>query len=485
MLLALVAGAMGCSRGDPAVRPRVTPERAPIDTPTVASPVAATAAPPEPPPAPDGPAALSIRGGVEVVGLHGRIDHLQIAASGERARILAELGGAGAIGAATVAVEVTMAGEISTPQIQSVGAVGARVVAAVAAAPDGFRTFLFGDRGADADAADSDNAHRFVIDGAAPALPTRGTLFGAAGARVRSEPQLFEAEGLVASGDGDRVVAAAVGAKVECLTEICPVGARLNAGFLLDPRTGYEMRLVEIRGGLLGVRRVLQIDCVDGAVGIHADSPRPEGWRPPPIPNRCRGREGVPPSDVAVAVRGAEVAVAFRTPRAVLMPRWTASAVVPAPTTVAEGEVGAPAMAWRGDEVVMVWAQRASPASPYALHAVQWNPSTSPRPPAPTALATGAASAFAPALLARGAQLVLAWMEGDDRAAVVRVGSTRQSIGHAVDHAIAVSAAGRNARDPELAGSSDRAWIAWSEYPGGRCREQSSGVVRASPLRLP
>jgi hypothetical protein len=236
----------------------------------------------------------------------------------------------------------------------------------------------------------------------------------------------------------------------------------------------------------VAMREVFTVACADPDPLDRAGPPTlvdDQGGGTPP--DRCRAQRRDRPYDVALALHGVRSLVAYRTARAVAAIVLGADGVAASPVVVSEGEVGAPAVAWRGDDVVMVWAQRASAAAPYALHAVEWNPATAPRPPAPTVLATGAASAFAPALLARGSQLVLAWMEGDDRAATVRVGSTRRSIDHAVDHAVAVSATGSNARDVELAGAGDRAWIAWSEYPGGRRREQGGGVVRASPLRLP
>ncbi len=95
-----------------------------------------------------------------------------------------------------------------------------------------------------------------------------------------------------------------------------------------------------------------------------------------------------------------------------------------------------------------------SVGAPYALHVVDRDPETATHPPTATALATGAASAFAPSVVARD-------------------GSTRRSIAQIVDHAITISTA-TNAREPAIASS---------EYPGPR--DRGGGVVRASPLTLP
>lgn len=456
----LTLAAVACSHR--ATTLQVNPE------PPTAPPVPA-AVPAQPPP-PEGAVTLVTAGGVDVVGLHGRIDRLQIAASGERARLVAEVSGVGAPARATVAVELGVDGALSPPRTLTVGARNTRVVTSVAAAPDGFRTMTFGLRRTETAAPDFGSTHRYA-------------LIGEAGAARRTEPMLFEAEELVAAADGERFVAAAVGARILCFEARCADDYRENSGLFFHPRSAFEVQVVGLASGTPIENIPLIVRCPTPAVA-EPDRPATLVSEGQVAPDRCRAQRRARPYDVALAVSGGRTLVAYRTDGSIAALNLGADPIDASPVVVSEGQVGAPAVAWRGEAVVLVWAQRASDGAPYALHAVEWNPYATARPPAPTVIATGAASAFAPALVVRGSQVVLAWMEGDDRAASVRVGATRRSIEHAVDHAVTVSTGG-NARDPELAGSAAHAWIAWSEYPVGRSREQGGGAVRASRLGLP
>jgi hypothetical protein len=203
-------------------------------------------------------------------------------------------------------------------------------------------------------------------------------------------------------------------------------------------------------------------------------------------PDRCGSVRAYRPTDVALALRGSTTVAVWRTSQGLWL-RRVEGAVMPPPPTAPwiAGDVGAPTLAVRGDHVVAVWAQRDTRRSPYTLRTATMDLAHATQPLAPQVIATGPTSAFAPSLVDVGGRWMLAWMEGDDRVAIVRVGATWGALPEAAAHAVTVSAPGTNARDPELAAGGAQAWIAWTEYPGGRRRDQGGAVVRASPLGAP
>lgn len=137
------------------------------------------------------------------------------------------------------------------------------------------------------------------------------------------------------------------------------------------------------------------------------------------------------------------------------------------------GDVGAPAVAIAGSRVVVAWARREAKSDPYGIEwiATEHGAATL---PAPRALATPE-NAFAPAVLTDGADVVLAWMQGD--------GGTKGAVFAArapIDAkdppaAIPVSSSDEaNARDPELSGTVDAPALAYATFgktrPGGVAR---------------
>lgn len=460
---------LACSRRapspPPAPRPVVTPEPAPAPA-TAPAPVA-------PPPPAEGPVALLLPGGAEATGLTGRIDRLQVAASGDRARLVAELSGPGAPArSSTVAVDVTAAGVASPAVTLAVGAVGVRVIATTAGATDGLRTLAFGVRHVGTASGDFGNAFRFVFDGAATAP-------------VRSEQMPLDVDELVVASDGPRWMAAAAGGSLDCYGTKCIGEDRQTQGLAYHPRAAFEASVVVPAQGALLHQAVANVDCTAAGSEVDGEPSLVEPDQTPP--ERCGAARRDRPYDVAIALHGAHGFVAWRTTNSVMGVTVTDEGVpVGQPVRFATGEVGAPTVAYQGDALAVVWAQRENARAPYSLRVVEWTRSdAAPAPPPARPLATGTVSAFAPALATVGPRRVLAWMEGDDRNAAVRVAATALGVEHLADHAITVSAPTAHARDPELAVAGDRAWMAWSEYAAGQRRDLGNGRVRVSPLRMP
>lgn len=481
--LAVLAVLVACSRRQeaptrPAARPQVTPERT--------APDASTRAPTAPPAGritPEGPCVPETPGGVALTELSGRIDRLRIAAAGDRARLVAELTVRRT--SATKSVDFTVQGEGTPAETLTVGAARARVVAAPVAVAGRLETVMFGTRRTDLDGQDFSRAFAWVL-----------------GAR-RSTTQHSDVDEVVAASAGSSWIAAAAGTRVDCFGDVCETAMRAIQGATWSPKAGYEVLVATPVGDAIAQTTAASVGCEVVDPLAHAETFDPEragdegfgegpamspfmlaaDQRGEPLPDRCVQARRTRPYDVAIAADGARVVVAWRRPRAVEILRGTASHLTD-PPWVFEGDVGAPAVTLRGNETVAVWAQRDDPRGPYTLRMVSWREGDTARP-APRVLVTGTVSAFAPALTTRGGQLVLAWMEGDDRSAAVRAGVTAIEPEHLVDHIVTLSHPDTNARDPELASSADHTWAAWSEYAGGRRRDQSEGVVRVTVLRLP
>jgi hypothetical protein len=148
---------------------------------------------------------------------------------------------------------------------------------------------------------------------------------------------------------------------------------------------------------------------------------------------------------------------------------------------------GAPSIAYDGDSLSLVFALRASARAPYVLQSLRFDPTREPlatTTTTPAPLATGAASAFAPALAVRDGARVLAWMEGSERAGSIRVALSAISLEDAVAHALTVvSDPLVNARDPEVSFSDGRGWIAWTERPARAVGGPVNAVSRLASLR--
>lgn len=130
---------------------------------------------------------------------------------------------------------------------------------------------------------------------------------------------------------------------------------------------------------------------------------------------------------------------------------------------IEKGDVGAPTIAFEGDDLHVVWASRSADKEPYAL---RWTKLTGTGPlPAPQRLLTPMGAAFAPALaIDETGRFLIAWMEGDEKQGAVKVGLSRRGIAAAVALASVVSNPKANARDPEVGLDKTTQFVVWQEY---------------------
>lgn len=463
-LVALCVLPIACGRRAPDA-PRVAPEAHPDAS--AARPVTTPA--PTPPPRRDTPPALTIPGGVAVTPLRGRVDRLRVAVDGQRARLVAEVQGARR---ETVAVTVAPDGAFTTAPL-SFGVRDVRIAAAPVVASGAFGEVMFGGRRGASDAQDFTVANRFGL--------------GAA----RSEVAQIGVDELVATHDRTRWAAAVIAEQLSCFERECEGTDRSTSGMLYHPRDGYAVALITPAAQGIRSQWMAEVRCDPPELGPAGDGEEGGGGNLVASdvgnpPERCRGVRAQRPTDVAIALRGDTTMVVWRTAMGLWLRRVVAGVAHAYPATPwVAGDVGAPTLAVRGDRVVAVWAQRDAPRAPYSLRTASVDLSRAAQAPAPQVIVTGSASAFAPSLVDVDGRWVLAWMEGDDRVAAVRVGATWRELPEAAASAVTVSSPGANARDPELAAGGAQAWIAWTEYPGGRRRDQGGGVVRASPLGAP
>jgi hypothetical protein len=197
---------------------------------------------------------------------------------------------------------------------------------------------------------------------------------------------------------------------------------------------------------------------------------------------RLRPNETGGPNAVAVAVGSDRQAIAYRSGADLFVqPVDSNGAALGTSILVAHGEVGAPAIAFRGPNLIVVWAQRANASSPYTLRSVEWDP-TRGAPPASSqfAAATATDSIVAPSVSTDGDRVLLAWTEGDTaRHGIVRVASGAGALPLVIASATAVTPSDANARDPEVALTSERAWITWQHFT----RAHPRGERRVAQLR--
>lgn len=182
---------------------------------------------------------------------------------------------------------------------------------------------------------------------------------------------------------------------------------------------------------------------------------------------------------LAAAVGTATTAAAYRVTRGSLQELHVVK-LAPDGTKIGKvevfdkGVVGAPAMAFEGDTLHVIWATRATEKDPYALRWAKWPPGGAPLPH--QRLGTGVLSAYSPALAIEGGRFLLAWTEGD-KSGVVKAGASTSGLTGALALAGVVSHPGTDAKSPRVALDRDAMFIVWQEVAG------QTTVVRASPLR--
>ena len=137
------------------------------------------------------------------------------------------------------------------------------------------------------------------------------------------------------------------------------------------------------------------------------------------------------------------------------------------------GVVGAPALAFDGDTLHIVWAARGDTREPYVLRWTTWAAGAAPL--ANQKLGTGVRSAYAPALAIERGRFLLAWAEGDTTG-VVKAGASDHGLAGALALAAAVSTPGVDAKSPAVAIDHDGMFVVW---------QSGNAELRASPLACP
>jgi hypothetical protein len=189
------------------------------------------------------------------------------------------------------------------------------------------------------------------------------------------------------------------------------------------------------------------------------------------------------PDSPAVAVGATRSAIMFRASRRLWIAPIGGDGYVAARLhQIVTGEVGPPSIAFRGDTLYAVWAQRETARGPATLRWVAWNPFTDPDP-TPQVLAVGEASATSPSLVVTNDRFVLAWSEGDAQRSVVRVASTEGEFSTLAARATTVSPPGQDARAPVLSASpsGQRMYLGWQSRSGAG----PDADVRVAALRCP
>lgn len=136
--------------------------------------------------------------------------------------------------------------------------------------------------------------------------------------------------------------------------------------------------------------------------------------------------------------------------------------------------VGSVSMAFEGDTLHVVWSSYRPDKQLYALRWTKWPAGGAPA--AAQTIGTGVLSASAPAIAIDGSRFVLAWVEGDEKSAVVRVGSSKNGLAAVSGLANTVSNAGAAASGPVVAVENDAMFIAWTE-------NGATPEVRASAIK--
>lgn len=182
---------------------------------------------------------------------------------------------------------------------------------------------------------------------------------------------------------------------------------------------------------------------------------------------------------LAAAASAGSVAAAFRVTRGAVQELHV---VKLAPDGKQEGKVevidrgviGAPALAFEGDTLHLVWATRASEKDAYSLHWTKWAKGGAPQ--AHQRLGTGVVSAYSPSLAIDGSRFLLAWTEGD-KLGVVKAGASNSGLTGALALAGVISNAGIDAKTPRVALDRGSMFIVWEELA------EKTKELRASPIR--
>jgi hypothetical protein len=156
----------------------------------------------------------------------------------------------------------------------------------------------------------------------------------------------------------------------------------------------------------------------------------------------------------------------------------SAGAMVSAPRMIAQGEVGAPAVALHGQRALIAWAQRPSKDAPYTL---RW--AVMPlRSAAPLQTRAGATETpgFAPGVLLGAEQALITWTEGKGTSqGAVFAASFRPETNETLVPIRISAVAEPNARDSEVAGPIEAPTLVYASFTNAR----PGGVAKLAKLR--
>ena len=133
---------------------------------------------------------------------------------------------------------------------------------------------------------------------------------------------------------------------------------------------------------------------------------------------------------------------------------------------------GSVAMAFEGDTLHVVWSSFRTDKNIYALQWTKWPAGGAPAPP--QAIGTGVVSASSPSIAIDGSRIMLAWVEGDEKTATVKVGASKTGLVAISGAATVASNPGVAASGPVVAVDDDAMFVTWKE---------SGSEVRASTLK--
>lgn len=182
---------------------------------------------------------------------------------------------------------------------------------------------------------------------------------------------------------------------------------------------------------------------------------------------------------LAVAVGTTTAAVAYRIVRGAttelhVVKLSAAGAKLGKVEVVDRASVGAPALAFEGDTLHVIWPSRASNKEPFALRWTKWADGAAPMPT--QKLGTGIITASAPSLAIEQSHFVLGWTDGE-RPGVVRIGASVRGILGAVELANIVSTPGVDAHDPKVAIDKGVMFAVWQELGSPKQELRASAIT--------
>jgi hypothetical protein len=280
---------------------------------------------------------------------------------------------------------------------------------------------------------------------------------------ARSIGQRLELERLAEAHTASAVYVATWGARARSYGGTCDLDDRWQ-GVSVAPDAPRELRLLTFVPGRAPVAQLLYSEtmAMQRAAAATSAAPEPES-SPMALAVGAEGGLALWPS------RGRMFALSFS----------VAGVADAAPRELDRGRLGAPTVVARGRAFDAAWSRFNDSTGRYELIGATLSDRRATVAPA-VLVAPPRANAFAPALSAQGARVVLAWTEGDLRAsALVKVGSSTQTLALAASTAAVIGSARGNRRDPELSSTAAATWMLVQQFD----RRTRNGVARIATLR--